>query len=146
LSQPLASGLFFLAFGAFTLAAGSELALGSAADMGTGYMPRMLAIGLVVVGGVRLLQAWLGRRERGAALTAFAFGPLVLVSAIVVAFGLLLPWLGLPLTVAAAVVATAVSGERYRWPVLAALALGLAAATTLLFAYALRLQIPVWPA
>ena len=37
------------------------------------------------------------------------------------------------------------SGERYSLPVLLAIALGLAVFTTLLFAYGLKLQIPITP-
>jgi hypothetical protein len=63
----------------------------------------------------------------------------------VVAFALLLPRLGLPITVALTIAAAAVSGEKFRWLPLALIAIGMAAMTTLLFAWALGLQIPVWP-
>ena len=70
---------------------------------------------------------------------------LALVTAMVVAFALLLPRLGLPITVALTIAATAVSGERFRWLPLALIALGMAVLTTLLFSTALDLQIQVWP-
>ena len=89
-------------------------------------------------------RAWWERRTPGAPVT-FALRALVLVTAMVVVFALLLPRLGLPVTVALTIAATAVSGERFRWLPLALIALGMALFTTLLFSTALGLQIPVWP-
>ena len=143
-SQPLASGVFFIAFGALVLVTGRGLDPGTAADMGSGYAPRFLAWGCVLIGVLLLGRAWLERRVRGATVT-FALRPLLLVIAMVIAFALLLPRLGLPITVALTVAATALSGEKFRWPALIAIALGMALLTTLLFSTALGLQIQVWP-
>ncbi|HEY5637225.1 MAG TPA: tripartite tricarboxylate transporter TctB family protein [Burkholderiales bacterium] len=144
LSQPLASAIFFFAFGALVLVTGRSLDMGTTAEMGTGYVPRLLAWGCLVVGALLAARAWWERRAPGEPV-AFALRALVLVTAMVVAFGLLLPWLGLPVTVALTIVTTAVSGERYRWTPLLLIALGMAVLTTLLFSTALDLQIQVWP-
>jgi hypothetical protein len=178
ISQSLLSGLFFVAFGTATLTAGSPLEMGTAGDMGTGYTPRLLAYGLLVIGVLLLIKAALlsiatTRRSRttmrprpassegqdSCSITrvvttatrryrfrAPALRSLVIVTAMTVAFALLLPRLGLPLTVVALILASAIAGEKIRWPLLLALALGFAGLTTILFAYALRLQFPVWPA
>ncbi len=144
LSQPLAAGSFFVAFGALTLWAGAGLETGTAAEMGTGYVPRLLAWGTIGIGAVLLARGvW---RDSGPADPGrFALKPLFLVTGMTAAFALLLPRLGLALTVALLVAAAALSGERFRWRPLALLALGLALATSVLFAWALRLPIPVWP-
>jgi hypothetical protein len=63
----------------------------------------------------------------------------------VIGFGILLPHLGLPLTVAVMTAAAAVSGENFSWTMLAAIAAGMAILSYLLFSVALNLQIPVWP-
>jgi hypothetical protein len=144
LSKPLLSGVFFIGFGAFTLYAGKDLEMGTAGDMGTGYTPRLLALGLLGIGALLLLEAYITRR-RDVTRLKIAVAPLLLVTAITVGFALLLPRVGLPIAVAMAVGAAAFSGERFRWPTLIVVAVGLAALTTLLFAFALRLQIPVWP-
>lgn len=144
ISQSLASGLFFVAFGALVLVTGRGLDPGTAAEMGSGYAPRFLAWGCVVIGALLLGRAWLERGVRTARVN-FAWRPLVLVTVMVIAFALLLPRLGLPITVALTVAATALSGEKFRWPALIAIALGMALITTLLFSTALDLQIQVWP-
>ncbi len=139
------SGLFFIAFGAFAVWAGSDLAIGTAGDMGIGYTPRALSIGCIVVGCILLAQAVVSSPSEDEPRVTISWRPLVLVIAMVIGFGLLLPRLGLPLTVALMTVPAALSGEDFHWPTLAAIAAGMALLSTLLFATALNLQIPVWP-
>ena len=148
ITQQAASGLFFLAFGALFLWLSTSLPMGTAADMGVGYTPRLLAIGCQIVGGVLLVARLISDRQGGLGSepVSFAGAPLLLTTVMVAGFAVALPWLGLPLTVVACVVPAAIAGETFRWPVLLAIAGGLAVRTTLLFAWALRLQIPVWPA
>lgn len=143
ITQQSASGLFFLGFGALAWWLASSLPMGTAADMGVGYTPRMLAIGCLGVGAILLAGAILAGGEGEG--VSIAFGPLVLVSVMVVGFAALLPVLGLPLAVIASVLPAAISGETFRWTHLLAIAGGLAALTTGLFAFGLKLQIPVLP-
>lgn len=145
IKQRVASGVFFIAFGAFAIWAGRDLAIGTAGDMGIGYTPRALAIGCVIVGLILLAQTVFGDPAENGGLVSVAWWPLTLVTAMVVGFGILLPLIGLPLTVAIVSMATVLSGEEYRLPALVAIAAGMALLTTLLFATALKLQIPVWP-
>jgi hypothetical protein len=142
--QPWA-GLFFIAFGAFAIWAGRDLTIGTAADMGIGYAPRALAIGCVGIGVILLLQRMFAAAVDGEPAVSFAWRPLVLVTVMVLCFGLLLPRLGLPLTVALMIPPAALSGETFRWPTMIAIAIGMAAMCTLLFSTALKLQIPIWP-
>jgi hypothetical protein len=143
--QQFMSGLFFVAFGALAVWAGSDLTIGTAADMGIGYTPRALAIGCIGVGCVLLLQAFLAVQAEGGARLTIAWTPLLLVTLMVVAFAVLLPRLGLPVTVGLMTLAAALSGENIRWATLASVAAGMATLSTLLFSTALKLQIPVWP-
>lgn len=145
ITQQAASALFFLIFGAAYLWAGADLATGTAADMGIGYAPRMLGIGCIGVGAVLMAGAVAGRTGALGEPVSFALKPLVLVTAMTAGFAFLLPWLGLPLTVTATVLAAAISGEDFRPARLVLIAAGLAAGTTLLFAYLLNLQLPIWP-
>ena len=143
--QQYLSGLFFTAFGALAVWAGRDLSIGTAADMGIGYTPLALAIGCIAIGCLMLLQALLSAPSHGGKRLMIAWRPLLLVTLMVCGFGLLLPSLGLPLTVALMTAAAAASGEHFRWPTLVAMAAGLALLSTLLFSTALNLQIPVWP-
>lgn len=145
-NQRMASGAFFVAFGAFAVWAGRDLAIGTAADMGIGYTPRMLAIGCIIIGLVLMAQSVMARgSEDGDGQVSVAWWPLTLVTLMVIGFGVLLPLIGLPLTVVVVTLATIVSGEDFKWPALVAIAATLALLTTLMFATALQLQIPVWP-
>jgi hypothetical protein len=139
------AGLFFIAFGALAIWAGGDLAVGTAADMGIGYAPRALAIGCVGVGVILLIQAFFDASAGSDVRVSIAWRPLVLVTAMVLGFGALLPRLGLPLTVALIIPPAALSGESFRWPTMIAIACGMALLCTLLFSTALKLQIPVWP-
>lgn len=143
MSQKAAQGLFFVVLGSLGWILGREMPIGTAGDMGVGYVPRMLSYGCIGV-GIILFSTAIIRREARAAF-GFAGWPLLIVTALVVAFGLLLPRLGLPLTIVAIVLAAGVSGETFDWRVLAATALTLALFSTLLFHTLLRLQVPVWP-
>ena len=139
------AGLFFIGFGVLAIWAGRDLVIGTAADMGIGYAPRALAIGCVGVGVILLLQAFMSAPESSGVRVSLAWRALVLVTAMVIGFGLLLPRLGLPLTIALMIPAAVLSGESFRWPAMVAIAGGMALLCTLLFSTALKLQIPVWP-
>lgn len=143
--QQYLSGLFFIAFGAFAVWAGRDLAIGTAAEMGIGYTPRALAIGCIVIGCILLLQAFAATAAEESPRVSVAWRPLVLVTLMVIGFGILLPYLGLPITVALITLMAGLSGETFRWPMLVAMAVGLAVMSLLLFSTALNLQIPVWP-
>lgn len=144
LNERTASALFFIGFGALTFWLASALPMGTAADMGIGYTPRLLAIGCLLVGAMLLAASYVAR-EAGDAAVTIPVKPLLLVSAMVGGFALLLPLLGLPLTIGAIVLSACVSGEKFSWLGMAAMAVVLATFTTLLFAWALRLQIPILP-
>lgn len=139
------AGFFFIAFGALAIWAGRGLTVGTASDMGIGYAPRALAIGCVGVGAILLLQTLFSAPVEGEPRVSLAWRPLVLVTAMVLGFGVLLPRLGLPLTIALMIPLAALSGESFRWPTMAAIAAGMALLCTLLFSTALKLQIPIWP-
>ncbi|MFM9943456.1 MAG: tripartite tricarboxylate transporter TctB family protein [Hyphomicrobiaceae bacterium] len=144
LNQQTASGLFFVAFGTAFLWLGSSLTMGTAGDMGPGYVPRALAIGCVIVGAILLAIAAVGRGLRDG--VTFDLKAAALTTAMVAGFAAALPWLGLPLTVFLCMISAFVSGESYRLGVMFAIALGLAVFATLLFAWGLKLQIPLLPA
>jgi hypothetical protein len=145
INQQSASGLFFLAFGALYFWLASDLTMGDAADMGIGYTPRLLSFGCVAVGAFLLGGAALGRHGVLGGPVTLSLRPLLLITTMTAGFGLVLPWLGLPLTVAATVLAASLSGEHFRPLPLILIAAGLAIGTTILFAWILNLQLPIFP-
>lgn len=143
LTEGLASGLFFIGFGAIGYWLGADLTLGTVADMGPGWVPRALSIVCMMIGVLQMATSLITGSDRSPVTVTPA--PLLLVTAMVGGFAALLPFLGLPLTVTVCTLSAALSGENFRWSALLAIALVLAALTTGLFALALQLQIPVWP-
>jgi putative tricarboxylic transport membrane protein len=143
--QHYLSGLFFIVFGALAVWAGNDLTIGTAADMGIGYTPRALAIGCIGVGCVLMAQGYRAAPAGDGHRVEIAWRPLLLVTIMVIGFAVLLPRLGLPLTVAVMTAGAAASGETFNWTMLALIAVGMAVMSLLLFSTALNLQIPVWP-
>lgn len=140
--QQLASGLFFVAFGAIVIWLGSDMSIGTAADMGVGYVPRLLALGCI---GVGLWQLGAGAMHAWGEVAVINVRPIAFVVSTIIAFAGLLPYAGLPLTVFLLVIAAMASGERYDRTRMLMTAVVLAAGSALLFGILLRLQIPLLP-
>ena len=138
----LAFGIFLVALGGLALALASDLATGSAAVMGPGYVPRGLALLIIIYGTVVGVRAAFAGRE---AFPAVALRPLLLIGAAVALFAILLPLAGLALTSVAVVVCAGLAAYDVRLRENALLAVGLAAFAVALFVTALGLPIRVWP-
>jgi hypothetical protein len=143
LNRGLVAGLMFVAFGAVGWWIASDYPRGTALRMGPGYMPVMLCFGLMLIGGAIAVR---GALRAGAALAAWHLRPLLLILLAILAFALLIEPLGLALATLAIVVIGAAGGREFRPIEAIALALGLAAGAVALFAYGLKLSIPLWPA
>ena len=138
----LAFAAFLVALGALAFALASDLTVGTAAAMGPGYVPRGLAGIIMVYGvGLGLRAAFTGRQ----AFPVIAWRPLLLISAAVALFAVLLPVVGLALTSVAVVICSGCAAYDVRLRENALLAVALAIFAVLLFVMALGLPIPVWP-
>ena len=138
----LAFAAFLVALGALALALGSELTVGTTGSMGPGYVPRALAILIIVMGlgmGVRALLV--GPQP----FPSIAFRPLLLIGAAVALFAVLLPLAGLAITSLAVVICAGAAAADARVWENGLLAIGLAAFAVALFVYGLGLPIRVWP-
>jgi hypothetical protein len=138
----LAFAAFLVALGALAFALAGELSIGSAAAMGPGYVPRGLALIIMVYGLVLGVRAALAGRV---AFPQIAWRPLLLISTSVALFAVLLPLAGLALTSLAVVICAGLAAYDVRLRENAVLALGLATFAVLLFVTVLGLPIPVWP-
>lgn len=143
LNQALAASLFFVGFGVGVLWLCRDMQIGTAAEMGVGYVPWLLGLGSISVGVISLVMARWGGVPADA--VDIELRPLVYVPALIVCFAALLPVLGLPVTVALLVLATLASGETFDWRWLLVTAVLLAGGTAVLFVVLLQLQIPLWP-
>ena len=137
----LAFAVFLVALGALGFALSNQLTIGSAASMGPGYVPRGLAILIMVYGLALGIRAVFSGRQ---SFPEIAFRPLLLISASVALFAIVLPLVGLAVTSAAVVICAGFAAYDVRLRENAVLALVLAAFAVLLFVKALGLPIAVW--
>lgn len=140
--QDLLFGLFLVAVAAGTLVATRSLALGSAADMGPGYMPRAVALGLL---GFGLFFCIRGARRAGPAIVPVQARPLLAILAAVGVFALTTQRLGLVIAAIATVIVASFASRESRLVETALFAVLLAGAAVLLFVKVLALPVPVWP-
>jgi hypothetical protein len=138
----LAFAVFLVALGALAFGLAGSLNVGTAAAMGPGYVPRGLAI-LIMIYGLAL-----GGRAMFAGAVAFPsieWRPLFLILGSVAVFAVLLPIAGLAITSFALVICAGFAAYDVRVRENAIAAVTLAAFAVVLFVVALGLPIPVWP-
>jgi putative tricarboxylic transport membrane protein len=137
----LSFAAFLVALGALAFALSSQLSIGTAAAMGPGYVPRGLSIIIMAYGlvlGVRaIFSGWQSFPE-------IAFRPILLISASVALFAIMLPLVGLAITSFAVVICAGFAAYDVRMRENAVVALILSAFGVLLFVKALGLPIPIW--
>jgi hypothetical protein len=138
----LAFAVFLIALGGLALALASPLSVGTAAAMGPGYVPRGLAVLIMLYGAALGLRALFSGRE---AMPSIELRPLLLIFGAVALFAALLPIVGLALTSLALVLCAGTAAYDVRFRENAIAAVILAAFAVVLFVMALGLPIPVWP-
>ncbi len=136
------SGVMFVAFAAVALIAARNYSLGSAGHMGTGYFPVLLSIVLTFIGVILVGRSFIIDGERVGALGLL---PLAIIAAAVCVFGLAIETLGLVVALILVTLISAAASRQSRPLQVALLAVLLAAFSAGIFAYVLRLPLPVWP-
>jgi hypothetical protein len=140
--QDFWAGMLFIAFGALALWFGRGYAIGTLAKIGPGFLPVLLSLGLLGVGGILALRAL---AVEGPAIEKSQFVPqfFILVAIAVFAFGI--ERFGLALTVAAVAITASFARRSMQWLEIIALAIGLAVLCVLLFVQLLGQPFEVWP-
>ena len=101
INKDVAAGVFFMALGAIGLVIGADYAFGTTAKMGAGFVPKLLAWGVIGLGAIIVLTgAAAGSSDR---MEPWAFGPLVIILSAVLVFSALLERVGFEGAVIAAV-------------------------------------------
>jgi hypothetical protein len=136
------SGVMFAAFGVAGVWLARAFPYGTAARMGPAYFPTVVG-GLLAAFGVFI--ALRGLAVDGERVARFHLKTLVLILAGVSLFGIALERIGLPAAVFILVVLASLGGRGFRLRETLLVSAGLAVGTLLVFVYALKLQIPVWP-
>jgi hypothetical protein len=147
--RDLLTGVVLVAIGGAALVLGADLTVGTAAEMGEGYVPRAMAIALVGLGA--LIAALALRRSRpspsasGIGEPRSRLRPLLFVIAAILVFVAALERLGLLAAIAATVTTATFAGEPLRARTLVALIVVLGVAIVLVFVWALGLPLNVFP-
>jgi hypothetical protein len=140
--KDLAFGLFLVALALVAFGATSGLTIGSAGDMGPGFVPRALAWGILGFGAIFLITSVLKAPEP---VPAPAWRPLVMILASIALFAVLFSTLGLIAACVGTVLAAGAATPPVRWLKLALAGAVIAAFSALLFVKGLNLPFKLWP-
>jgi Tripartite tricarboxylate transporter TctB family len=111
LTKDFLSGLMFVGFGAATLYFGQNLAVGTAVRMGPGYVPRMLSLILLGLGGLICVLALVNGSEP---VEKPKLKPIAMVTIGIVCFALLLERAGLLPALAVLILIASLGGEEFK--------------------------------
>ncbi|AIB15336.1 tripartite tricarboxylate transporter TctB family protein (plasmid) [Azospirillum baldaniorum] len=145
-TEELASGLALAALGA---AAGAFIVasypLGTARQLGPGAMPALVALILVLLGGVIAVRGLWEQGHGGGIDLRSALRPAGLILGAILLFGGLVDTLGVVPASAVAVIGSGLASRRTRKREIAALAAVLAVAVPALFVGILGMPLKIWP-
>jgi hypothetical protein len=135
-------GLLLVGFGLGALLIARTYKMGTAFRMGAGYFPVMLSSLLIVIG---IVVACLAFRSGEVKLPKVAWRSLIMVSAAVALFGLILKGAGLLLATFAMVIVSRLARPGYPWIETIVLGIILSVLCGAIFYYGLRIQMPLLP-
>lgn len=139
------SGIMFILIGlGFSLGA-LTYAFGNSARPGPGYFPFGLGLILAALGAVTLVSALRRDTEDGGRIGTFAWRPLGIVVGSLVLFGLLLPRLGMLISLPLLVFTTSMAGDEFHWGEATLNAIILTLGSWAIFIWGLNLVIPLLP-
>lgn len=138
------AGLLFVAISLvfFILSFGYEH--GTITAMGPGFFPAMVSIFLGLI-GVSVMIGALVPATHIEKLQSWDFTGLAWISGSVVFFALLLPTMGLVVSLMVLVIIASLASPEFRWPGAIVNAIFLTAFCVIVFGYAINLQFPLWP-
>ena len=140
------SGLMFIVVGLGFAWGATNYAFGTSARPGPAYFPFGLGVLMALLGAMVTFKALTIETTDGEPVGAFAWKPLVTIVGAVVLFGLLLPRLGLVLTLPVLVFLSSLAGDEFHWGEALLNSVILTAFSWLVFIVGLNLTIPLWPA
>lgn len=137
-----AFGGFLILLAVVALTETRNLSMGTAEDMGPGYVPRVLSF---IIMGFGLVIAGRGFFANRRSLPAIKLRPILSVLLSLAIFALLLPRGGLALATMATMACSTFATDDYKWRESVIFAIVITAFTVLLFVYGLGLPLSVWP-
>lgn len=139
------SGLMFIVAGIGFAWGAMNYSFGSSARPGPGYFPFGLGVILAILGLIILFKALTIEVEGGDRVGSIAWRPLVLVVASVAIFGVLVPRLGMFISLPVLVFIASLAGDEFHWGEVLINAAILTVFSWAIFIWGLGLTIPLWP-
>lgn len=140
------SGLMFIVLGIGFAWGATAYSFGSSARPGPAYFPFGLGVLLSVLGGMVMFKSLTFEVEGGDKIGHAAWRPLLVIVGSVVAFGFLLPRLGMLISLPLLVLMSATASDEFHWKDALINAVVLTAMSWVIFIFGLKLTIPLYPA
>lgn len=139
------SGLMFIVVGLGFAWGATFYSMGNSARPGPGYFPLGLGLLLAILGSMVLFKSLTLETEDGEPIGPIAWRPLALIVLSVAVFGLLLPRLGMVVSLPLLVLMASYAGDEFRIGEVIINSIILTAGSWAIFIYGLNLTIPLWP-
>lgn len=139
--QDFATGLLFAGTGAAALWIGWDYNMGTSLKPGTGVLPAMLSVGLILVGAIIALRGFLAG---DVAIEGIAWRPLLMVTLGTLAFGFLVDRTGFVVTSIVSMTLCAIGLDETRWAEFAGFLLIMIASGWAMFIWLLGMPIPTF--
>ena len=140
------SGLMFIGVGVAFAGGALFYSFGSSARPGPGYFPFGLGALLALLGSFVLFESLTIETDDGEPVGAFAWKPLPIILSGVALFGVLLPRLGMIITLRLLVLISSYASDEHTWKGTILNAIVLTLMSWGIFVLGLKLTIPLWPA
>ena len=142
--RAFAAGALFLAVSIFYFTMSFNYVHGTAARMGPGFFPKMVSIALAAIGLIVLIGS-VAPKAHIEKLEKWDFKGLLWIAGSVALFGLLLPPLGLVISLAALIIVASLASPEFGWRGAIINTVVLIVFCVAVFVYGINLQFPVWP-
>jgi hypothetical protein len=139
------AGMMFIAVGVGFALGALNYSFGQSARPGPGFFPFGLGILLAILGALTTFEALTIETDDGEPIGGVAWKPLLIIVGATVMFGVLLPRLGMAISLPLLVIVSAMAGDEFHWGEAIANAAILTVGSWLVFIYGLGLTIPLWP-
>lgn len=144
--RDMVAGLFFSACGLFAVIAASDLPMGTAGRMASGYFPTVLGYLLTALGIVISLKGAFTRpKDTGEIIYRFDFRIVSTIVIAVGAFGALLPYLGLFASLSLMVLLSALANLKPKLKETLGLIVFINLFVWVVFIMLIDLHVPMWP-
>jgi hypothetical protein len=139
--QDLGAGLLFMAIGGAGLYLASDLTYGAARNMGPGFFPTWLSVGVFAMG---LITAARSLVLAGPAIGEINLRPAVFVLLAILVCGFFIEYIGLAISLVLLTVIAALSRSDTKWLEVVAIAVVMSVVSVVVFVHLLGQSMPGW--